>query len=83
MKSYHTGQCNGTLRGHSDEVLDVAFDSTGQYLVSVSADSTGRIYNANTHQLVTKLNGHEGEISKVRLTCVLQALYYVYYYIGL
>jgi len=46
-------------------VLDVAFDYTGQYLLSASADSTARVYNATTHQLITKLEGHEGEISKV------------------
>lgn len=29
--------CSG-VRGHSDEVLDVSFDSTGQRLVTASAD---------------------------------------------
>ena len=61
----YAGQCIGTLSGHDDEVLDVAFDLTGQYLLSASADSTARVYNATTHQLVSKLEGHEGEISKV------------------
>ena len=60
-----TGQSVGTLRGHDDEVLDVTFDYTGQYLLSASADSTARVYNATTHQLISKLDGHEGEISKV------------------
>ena len=48
-------------------MLDVGFDFTGQYLLSASADGTGRIYNATTHQLISKLEGHGGEISKV--TC--------------
>jgi len=61
------GRCLGTLTGHEDEVLDVGFDFTGQYLLSASADGTGRIYNATTHQLISKLQGHEGEISKVTL----------------
>ena len=55
----------GTLRGHDDEVLDVTFDYTGQYLLTASADSTARVYNAFTHNLISKLEGHEGEISKV------------------
>ena len=55
----------GTLRGHDDEVLDVTFDYTGQYLLTASADSTARCYNVTTHQLISKLEGHEGEISKV------------------
>lgn len=63
------GQCVGTLRGHQDEVLDIAFDLTGQYLLSASADSTARVYNAVTHQCISVLQGHEGEISKV--PCVL------------
>ena len=44
----------------------MAFDFTGQYLLSGSADSTARVYNATTHQLISKLEGHEGEISKVK-----------------
>ena len=59
------GQCIGTLRGHEDEVLDVSFDLSGHYLLTASADSTARVYNATTHQLVSRLVGHEGEISKV------------------
>ena len=59
------GQCVGTLRGHDDEVLDVSFDLSGRYLLTGSVDSTARVYNATTHQLVSKLMGHEGEISKV------------------
>ena len=60
------GQNLGTLRGHDDEVLDVTFDYTGQYLLTASADSTARCYNVTTHQLISKLEGHEGEISKVK-----------------
>ncbi len=67
-----SGQNIGTLRGHDDEVLDITFDYTGQYLLTASADSTARCYNVTTHQLISKMEGHEGEISKVttRRTCV-------------
>lgn len=54
-----------TYRGHDDEVLDVAFDYTGQFIATCSADGTGRVYNSTTQQCVCKLEGHEGEISKV------------------
>jgi len=60
------GCCIGTLRGHEDEVLDIAFDCTGQRLLTASADGTARCYNATTHSLLSKMEGHEGEISKVR-----------------
>ena len=35
-------------QGHSDEVLDVSFDSCGSKFVSASADGTARIYNTLT-----------------------------------
>ena len=63
--SLFSGTCIGTLRGHDDEVLDVAFDFTGQYLLTASADGTARCYNSVTHNCISKLEGHEGEISKV------------------
>jgi len=33
-----SGQCISTLRGHNDEILDVAFNLTGSKLVTASAD---------------------------------------------
>ena len=75
------GQCVGTLRGHEDEVLDVSFDLSGHYLLTASADSTARVYNATTHQLISRLVGHEGEISKVIfiefLTFITQVINYL------
>ena len=35
-----SGQCISTLRGHNDEILDVAFNLTGSKLVTASADGT-------------------------------------------
>jgi len=69
------GQCIGTLSGHEDEVLDVTFDYTGQYLLTASADSTARLYNVATQQLMAKLEGHEGEISKVSDLVVCMFIY--------
>ena len=62
-----TGQAVATLRGHEDEVLDVAFDYTGLKLATASADGTACIYsvNATAQNCLTKLVGHKGEISKV------------------
>lgn len=59
------GRCIGTLRGHEDEVLDVSFDYTGTHLLSASADGTARCYDVVTHNVVSTLQGHDGEISKV------------------
>jgi dynein assembly factor with WDR repeat domains 1 len=59
------GECMATLRGHDDEVLDVIFDSTGQYIATASADKTGRVFDALTQLCVATLIGHQAEISKV------------------
>ena len=57
--------CLGILLGHTDEVLDVAFDMTGQYVVSGSADATARCYNTRTLACYSVLVDHDGEISSV------------------
>ena len=59
------GECIATLRGHDDEVLDVVFDSTGQYIATASADKTGRVYDALNQMCIATLTGHQAEISKV------------------
>lgn len=51
-------------RGHTDEVLDVAFDACGNKFVSASADGTARVYNTMTGACLHSFVGHEGEISK-------------------
>ena len=40
-----TGQCIETFRGHTDEVLDACFNSTGNKLATASADGLARVYN--------------------------------------
>lgn len=35
------------------------------------SQGTGRVYNALTHHCVSKLEGHEGEISKVSFVNIL------------
>ena len=37
MWNVSTGQCINTLRGHNDEILDVAFNATGSKLVTACA----------------------------------------------
>lgn len=60
-----SGRCLSVKQGHTDEVLDVSFDSSGAKFVSASADGTARIYNSLTGVCMHTLIGHEGEISKV------------------
>lgn len=37
-----SGRCLSVKTGHTDEVLDVAFDASGSSFVSASADGTAR-----------------------------------------
>ncbi|PNH06746.1 Outer row dynein assembly protein 16 [Tetrabaena socialis] len=60
-----SGRCLSVKQGHTDEVLDVAFDSAGTKFVSASADGTSRLYNTLTGVCQHTMVGHEGEISKV------------------
>lgn len=53
------------MRGHDDEVLDVVFDSTGQYIATASADKTGRVFDALNQLCIATLTGHQAEISKI------------------
>lgn len=46
-------------------MFDIAFNSTGTKLASVSADGTGRIYNVADHTTHRVLNGHAKSVSKV------------------
>ena len=56
--------CSGS--GHTDEVLDVTFNFTGQLLASASADGTVRVYDTKSFECVSTLAGHESEVSKAR-----------------
>lgn len=39
------GKALKVFEGHSDEVLDLAFNSTGTKLATASVDSTCKVYN--------------------------------------
>lgn len=62
-----TGKCIYTLRGHTGEVLDLAFSPNGAKIVTASADQTARVYNTSTGLCLNILTGHAGEVSKVAI----------------
>jgi serine/threonine protein kinase/WD40 repeat protein len=47
----------GTLRGHRERVLDVAFSPDGEWIATGSLDYTARIWETRTGQNVTTLSG--------------------------
>ena len=59
-----SGEVIHTLAGHTDEVLDVNFDSTGNKLVSASADRSARVFDVVHGSCTAILQGHHGEVSK-------------------
>jgi WD40 repeat protein len=50
------------LRGHRSLVLSVAFDPTGQHLVTASQDGTARIWNAASGTPLAILGGHRSAV---------------------
>lgn len=56
------------LKGHQDAVTSVAFSPDGSRLISVSRDSTGRIWNVRTGAEVSCLKGHKGSIEHVSIS---------------
>mmetsp|Transcript_1513 Transcript_1513/g.3644 ORF Transcript_1513/g.3644 Transcript_1513/m.3644 type:complete len:464 (+) Transcript_1513:17-1408(+) len=47
--------------GHRAAVIHACFSPDGQRVLTVSADGTGRIWNAGSHELVCTLEGHYKE----------------------
>jgi hypothetical protein len=66
--SYLKRLCHGdllTLHGHTDSVLSVVFSPEGTRLASTSADSTVKVWEATTGQLLHTLTGHNDMVSSV------------------
>lgn len=51
------GKCLKVFEGHNDEVLDLAFNSTGTRLATASADSTCKIYSVSEAECLMTLEG--------------------------
>lgn len=51
------GKCLKIFEGHKDEVLDLAFNSTGTRLATASADSTCKVYSVSEAECLMTLEG--------------------------
>lgn len=60
MLTYGTAKNSLPLYGHSDRVELVAFDPTGELLLTGSLDQTARLWNARTGRPLRELAGHGG-----------------------
>ncbi|AFY46334.1 WD40 repeat-containing protein [Nostoc sp. PCC 7524] len=54
-----------TLKGHSGEVISVAYSPDGKYLASVSDDNTIKIWESSTGKAVQTLQGHSSAVYSV------------------
>lgn len=62
---FESGELEQTLKGHTDAVQDVAFDPTGKYLASCSADMQVKLWDFADYQCVKTLTGHDHNVSSV------------------
>ncbi|KAL4911194.1 hypothetical protein BDW74DRAFT_172659 [Aspergillus multicolor] len=60
-----TGQCLGTLQGHTLPVNQVAFSFDREILASTSSDKTVRLWDPVTRQCLSILEGHAGRVTAV------------------
>ena len=63
------GKCLKVFTGHSDEVLDICFNSTGTKLATASADSTCKIYSVAEAECIMTLEGTAAPIQATTRTC--------------
>lgn len=62
---YESGEYEKTLKGHTNTVQDMAFDSKGTVLASCSADMTIRLWDFEGFECTKTLRGHDHNISSV------------------
>ena len=64
------GQCSGltTLEGHSDSVLSVAISGDGQMIVSGSRDTTLKLWDVETRELMKTIEGHSKGVISVAMS---------------
>lgn len=55
----------GTLHGHEDRVYDVAFEPSGDFLASASADGTIKLWSIKNGTCIYTLKGHKGSVNAV------------------
>jgi WD40 repeat protein len=63
-----TGQLVRSFKGHSDDVVSVAFSPDGKRLVSGSYDGTVRIWNSDTGKQLRSLDPHVGKTHAIALS---------------
>src|SRR5262249_28258737 len=63
-----SGQLKAVLRGHTDEVVTLAFSPGGKSLATGSGDRTVRLWSMPGGQLKAVLQGHRGAVLTLRFS---------------
>lgn len=64
-KEIQPGMTLEIYRGHSDQVVSVAWSSDSKYIVSGSNDTTAQVWEAATGRLITDYKGHSDVVKAV------------------
>ncbi len=56
------------LVGHTNNIAEIRFNSTGRYAVTASRDKTARVWDTRTGQTVCVVSGHTAEVISVAIT---------------
>lgn len=63
---FETGEYERTLKGHTDSIQDIAFDTSGKLLVSCSADMSIKLWDfQQTYECIRTMLGHDHNVSSV------------------
>lgn len=63
---FETGEYERTLKGHTDSIQDIAFDSSGKLLVSCSADMSIKLWDfQQSYECIRTMVGHDHNVSSV------------------
>lgn len=60
-----TGKQIEVVADHTGEIYDLDFNKRGNMFVTCSSDSTANVYSTNTSVLLNRLQGHEGDVTRV------------------
>merc|ERR1712018_406950 len=62
---FETGDYERTLKGYTDSVQDMAFDTAGKLLASCAADMSIKLWDFTTYDCTKTLVGHDHNVSSV------------------